>query len=311
MKPLYIFVAGLMIVGLIIATANYYSDQKPLSAPGSQIKRPLPSEQAEPEPLHPILIDDAIGYSLQNDELNITYDGGYSWVTVPVWKERLFAGEYNGNKRELIRNSYILTENRAMFLIGSSIGGGSSKVELVYSLDQGQTWQTSVVSDSYMSIRFRKVEFVNNQFGYVILSGGRTMSQEGSTAFISKDGGATWQATNGPDVTRLIYEGGFVDEKTGFLSYGVINPEEPDFYVTQDGGNSWSKADIHIPDQYDKIFVSAEMPFIEGNHLAVMINQGPNGDYKGGKIKGKFLSTDRGLTWEFSMEVEPNEEQPY
>lgn len=304
MKPLYISIAGLIIIGLIIATANYHSDQKPLPSPGFQIKKPQPSEQKEPEPLQPILIDEAIGYSLQNDQLNITYDGGKSWVTVPIWKGSLFGGEYNGNMQKLIENSYILTENRAMFLITDGY-----KVELVYSLDQGQTWQTSVVSESYTSIRYRKVEFLNESFGYCIVSGGRTMSQEGSTAFISKDGGATWQATNGPDVTRLIYGGGFVDEKTGFLSYGVINPEEPDFYVTQDGGNSWTKADVHIPTQYDKIFVSAEMPFIEGDHLAVMINQGPSGDYKGGKIKGKFLSIDGGLTWEFSMEVDPNEEQ--
>lgn len=28
----------------------------------------------------------------------------------------------------------------------------------------------------------------------------------------------------------------------------------------------------------------------------------------GGKVKGKFISKDNGLTWEFLMEVEPNEE---
>jgi hypothetical protein len=108
-------------------------------------------------------------------------------------------------------------------------------------------------------------------------------------------------------VTRLIKDGGFVDEHTGFLSSGFINPEEPDLYVTQDGGDSWVSASIPIPDQYNKIFVTAELPFKEEDHLAVLINQGPNGDYRGGKVKGKFLSKDNGLTWEFSAEVQANE----
>lgn len=309
MKPFLIGVAGLVMIGLIIATAIYQSDQKP-QPPNYGNEEPQQSQQGEqqPEPLRPTLIDETIGYSLQNDQLNITFDDGRNWVTVPVEKERLFSGEHSGNKQELIHNSYILTENRAMFLIGDEYNPDGGKVELVYSLDQGQTWKTSVVSEQYMAIRFRKLDFLNERFGYCIVSGGRTMSQEGSTVFVSNDGGTTWQATNGPGITRLIYDGGFVDEQTGFLSFGIINPEKPDFYVTLDGGHSWSKADIIIPAQYDKIFVSAEMPFFEGDHLAVMINQGPSGDYKGGKIKGKFLSADRGLTWEFLMEVDPDEE---
>ncbi|WP_257535859.1 hypothetical protein [Mesobacillus foraminis] len=53
--------------------------------------------------------------------------------------------------------------------------------------------------------------------------------------------------------------------------------------------------------------MKAEVPFKEEDHLAVYINQGLNGDYKGGKVKGKFISNDNGNTWEFSMEELPNE----
>ncbi|WP_218970275.1 hypothetical protein [Neobacillus novalis] len=77
--------------------------------------------------------------------------------------------------------------------------------------------------------------------------------------------------------------------------------------MTQDGGDSWVSASIPIPDQYNKIFVTAELPFKEEDHLAVLINQGPTGDYRGGKVKGKFLSKDNGLTWEFFEEVQANE----
>ncbi|MEH6995778.1 hypothetical protein V7075_24270 [Neobacillus drentensis] len=96
---------------------------------------------------------------------------------------------------------------------------------------------------------------------------------------------------------------------TGFLSFGILNPVEPDLYVTQDSGNSWSKANITIPVKYHEIFVIAEVPFQEDDHLTVLINQGPNGDYLGGKVKGKFITSDNGKTLAFSIEVLPNESE--
>lgn len=110
-------------------------------------------------------------------------------------------------------------------------------------------------------------------------------------------------------MTRLISDGGFINESTGFLSFGTIDPREPDLYVTQDAGNTWEEAVFNIPEKYDDIFVSAEIPVKEESHLAVLVNQGPNGDYKGGATKGKFISEDNGKTWEFSKEVRPNEEE--
>ena len=77
--------------------------------------------------------------------------------------------------------------------------------------------------------------------------------------------------------------------------------------MTLDGGNTWNKAIMHIPTEYNLIFVQAETPVKEQDHLSVLVNQGPNGDYKGGKVKGKFISTDHGETWEFQMEVKPND----
>lgn len=60
--------------------------------------------------------ENEIDYSLQNDELQITFDNGKNWTRVPIEKETLFNGEYNGSEQELIEGSYILTENRAAFL---------------------------------------------------------------------------------------------------------------------------------------------------------------------------------------------------
>ncbi|MCJ7841484.1 hypothetical protein MUB24_11370 [Lederbergia sp. NSJ-179] len=73
-------------------------------------------EKPQSEPLQPIDGEDPVSYTLQMNQLNITFDQGESWTTVPVEINQLFAGEYNGNKEELIEQSYVLTENRVAFL---------------------------------------------------------------------------------------------------------------------------------------------------------------------------------------------------
>ncbi|MDQ0970589.1 hypothetical protein QFZ31_000467 [Neobacillus niacini] len=305
MKNYIIGTIIMIIVGVTVAT--YFFEKHPeLTSPRQnqpiEKQEAKESEPSQLSPLQPIFEDDSIGYSLQNDQLQITFNKGSDWILVPVEKAKLFSGEYNGDEQELIENSYILTQKRASFLYTEG-----DSIKLKYSLNQGDTWEDSVVTAQYPPIRFRKVEFLNDTFGYVIISGDRTMSQEWTTVYITNDGGKQWNETTHTGVTRLIYDGGFVDENTGFLSFGILNPVEPDLYVTKDGGNSWSEATVSIPEKYHEIFVMAEVPYKEEDHLAIFINQGPNGDYEGGKVKGKFISNDNGKTWEFSMEVLPND----
>lgn len=300
-------IATVILIVAVIFIAIFFFEQHPeLTSPWvNQPTKEQDNQESAPiplSPLQPIYVEDPSGYSLQNNQLQVTFNKGSDWAVVPVEKEKLFDGEYNGDKEELIENSFILTKNRATFIYAEG-----DSIKLISSLDRGKTWEDSVVTAQYPPIRFRKVGFLNERFGYVILSGDRTMSQEWTTVYLTHNGGKQWKETTHSNVTRLIYDGGFVDENTGFLSFGILNPVEPDFYVTQDSGNSWSKANIIIPEQYREIFVMAEVPFKEDDHLAVHLNQGPNGDYQGGKVKGKFISIDKGLTWAFSMEVLPTE----
>jgi photosystem II stability/assembly factor-like uncharacterized protein len=295
MKKVILGISSLILVVLLITSIRYYQHSNSITQPQPpqlhQMHRvdQAPNEPEQPQTLQPIT-NDAISYTLQNEELNITFNQGADWVQVPVGMQKLFGGEYNGNGQELIEHSFILSENLTAFLYVDGIDWENEKALLLYSTDQGETWEESVIADPFIGVRFRKVDFLNDDFGYVILSGSRTMSQEFSQVYVTEDGGEHWVATSNSEVTRLIADGGFVDEKTGFLSYGTINPEAPDFYVTQDGGETWEPSIIHIPEKYEQIFVIAETPVKEGDHLAVLINQGPNGDYAGGQVKGKFVS---------------------
>lgn len=301
MKKSIIALSGVLIAGMIISTI-LYENQNHVAVPQLIVPKVEKenNQQNQANGLWPVT-NEQISYSLQNEELNITYNKGEVWVRVPIEKDSLFSGEYNGNKKELIPGSYLLTENRVGFLYGNE------SILFKYSLDHGHTWQEGLVVKDFPHVRFRKVDFLNAQFGYVVLTGDRTMSWEYSTAYLTHDGGKTWVETTTPPSTRIIADGGFIDENTGFMSYGTINPDKPDLYVTQDGGKTWSESIVQIPHQYEQIFVQAELPVKEEEQLSLLVNQGSTGDYLGGKVKGKFISTDNGLTWSFVMEVQPNE----
>ncbi|RWR06540.1 oxidoreductase [Siminovitchia fortis] len=294
MKNFILGTAVTVMTGLIAGFIFYHSPSKLAEIQEPNVQEP-PMEQ-------PLYADEAVDYSLQNNEVNITFDKGKSWLTVPIEKENLFNGEYSGNQEKLMENSYVLTEKRTAFLYSEQ-----DSIKILSSSDQGESWQESVVAEHYPPIRFRKINILNDHFGYVIISGDRTMSQEMSSVFLTHDGGNTWKEANHSNITRLVADGGFIDGQTGFLSFGILNPEQPELHVTQDGGASWSEAEIRIPKKYHKIFVIAETPFKEGNQLAMLVNQGPSGDYSGGKVKGKFLSRDGGKTWEFDGEVQSDE----
>ncbi|WP_208591300.1 WD40/YVTN/BNR-like repeat-containing protein [Gracilibacillus suaedae] len=309
MQKVLIALSG-MIVLTIILTIFYEQSREPVPLPYYNVEQNQQQEESntpeEKEPLVPIKVneEDTIGYSLQNDELQMTYDDGNTWTTVPVEKDLLFQGEYQGGETELIENSFILTENNAAFLY--SEGG----IKVICSQNQGETWEESIVDNGIPVIRFRKIEFMDDQFWYVILSNNRTMSQERSLIYISTNQGESWKSINMPNTTRLVADGGFVDEETGFMSYGTINPEAPDLFVTNNQGETWEQAVFNMPSQYDRVFVIARAPYKEEDHLALIMDQGPNGDYyQDGLIRAKFISTDNGHTWQFAEEVVPENEE--
>jgi hypothetical protein len=152
MKNIIIGTTCLMMVGLLIATFLFEKSSeinklgRNLAIKESDIQELKPRQ---PNPLQPIYVDDSIGYTLQNDQLQITFNKGKDWRIVPVEKDKLFEGEHNGNKQELIENSYILSKSRASFLYSHGKSPDGKSIRLIYSLDQGKTWEETIVTEHY------------------------------------------------------------------------------------------------------------------------------------------------------------------
>ncbi|QKY70770.1 sialidase family protein [Lentibacillus sp. CBA3610] len=245
-------------------------------------------------------------YRIRNGTLEVTYDNGANWTEVPVEVDELFEGDYNGPQDELIEDSYVITPERTAFVVG-----GHQSVKVLQSTDQGETWESSSVPSRFQAVRMRILDFVSESDGFLILTGGRTMSWEGNRIFKTDDGGATWEEVGSVPTERQVTSAGFIDDALGFVSFGSItrndNPPVPDLYRTADGGESWTQVDVSIPAEYEGIFRVAETPTFDGSQGTLLVNQGPNGDYQGGNVKARFVSVDDGETWSFANLVDPDD----
>lgn len=52
-------------------------------------------------------------------------------------------------------------------------------------------------------------------------------------------------------------------------------------------------------------FIQPETPYLENGKLFVLVGQGPQGDFKGGRLMAKYQSEDMGKTWTFKEIVDP------
>lgn len=250
--------------------------------------------------------DEKNSYRIERDKLEVTYDNGDNWTEVPVNIDKLFEGDYNGANYELLEDSFVITPERTAFIVG-----GLQNIKVLQSIDQGKTWNESSVPSPFQAIRIRILDFVSEKIGFLILTGDRSMSAEGNLIFQTTDGGATWKEIGGVPSTRQVTSAGFLDENLGFVSFGSItyenNPAVPDLYRTADGGKTWTQIEVPIPVEYQGIFTVAEIPTFDGSQGTLLVNQGPNGDYQGGKVMARFVSIDEGETWSFANLVDPDD----
>lgn len=254
-----------------------------------------------------IKTDENSRYEIVDDTLKVTYNNGKDWNDVPIEVDRLFEGDYNGPKNELIEGSYVIHSKRTAFVIG-----GRGGLQLLISEDQGNSWDEVNITDKIQGARMRLLGFTSDQHGYLIATGYRTMASEGNYLFKTNDGGHSWkEAGSVAGVTSLVTDGGLINDELGFVSFGSINfenePPRPCLYRTADGGKTWKEVKVPFPKEYKGIFTVAETPIFNGNKGTLLVNQGPNGDYLGGNVLVKFTTKDMGKTWTFAGLVDPDE----
>lgn len=181
-----------------------------------------------------------------NGVTEVTWNNGKNWKEVPVQLEKLTerGDQMDGILNSPQEKSYVISERMTAFAYG---GSNRVPVTVTCSTDQGVTWDTSVVTHDYISVRRLFLSFPDEQHGFLVLTSDRTMYQEASILFRTADGGKTWKeigpAGPGPNEGHSLTTGAeFLTPEIGFLT--IRSSQDPDLYRTADGGETWERQEL-------------------------------------------------------------------
>lgn len=242
----------------------------------------------------------------QNGVTEVTWDGGASWKELPVPLEELTArgDQMDGALTGIQEKSYVVSEEMAAFAYG---GSAEVPVKVTWTTDQGEHWTTSVVTYGYPDVRRLFVSFPDAEHGFLVLTAGRTVWQEGDSLFRTEDGGRTWIEVQRENAA--MYQGGthsltmgaeFLTPEIGFMA--IRSSQEPELYRTEDGGVNWEKCVFPEADaEYAEYYTMAYVPEQKEDRICVYLSMEEYTELGGTKLR--YESTDLGKTWTYTGEV--------
>ncbi len=131
--------------------------------------------------------------------------------------------------------------------------------------------------------------------------------------YITEDGGKTWQkqeeAPPEQDWHDLLEYGTFLSRDIGIISYDFHSKaaNEPNVYLTTDGGKSWRPLYVVVPDSVMDAYAKAGKPFYDGEKINIPINI--YNDKKEITNTVYFVSYDLAQTWKFYVDDGGKSEQ--
>lgn len=242
-------------------------------------------------------------YNISNQNLNVTYDGGKTWTTVPVDTTVLLAG-VNG-RTTLVAGSYIISEEKTAFLFGGTKTGGTEYgLTVIYSDDKGTTWTSSQIADED-NVTAAYIQFITDKVGFVIYAHDKVDKNEKVEIMKTTDGGESWKHIGKAPEDRTVNDIGFVTESIGFVCYEGSDNGPGRMYITRDSGATFVR--VNLPEQqltdtngktFSRIFVKYQVPSLEAGKLIARVYQIETGNYKNGAY-AQFISVDFGQKWTF------------
>lgn len=210
------------------------------------------------------------------------------------------------------------TRNTGFFISGekTAIAYGDPDTpnfaKVMISDDKGRSWDNASVGldDGFdNAATWIKIGFTTEDEGWMVICSFIGLGREDHYIYKSADGGKIWTPVEGninKVYSRVLSGAAFVNSKTGFLCFRYEFADFcPAVCVTRDGGLTWSKADIKLPEEYEREWYSQTplSPVTDGESiiLPVVLNDG-NGEEKTVYLK----SGDTGNTWVFDKEAPNN-----
>jgi photosystem II stability/assembly factor-like uncharacterized protein len=234
------------------------------------------------------LIQGDAGWVLSNDALYMTSNGGQTWtgITPP------------GVPGGAVWGVYFLDTQHGWVV--SSSATNPEQLEVSVTTDGGTSWSTSPLrspNPMFTDVSAAYVEFVDAQHGWVAAtigpSNGGALPQ--GVLFQTTDGGATWQQLQMPVGGPVE----FVSTTTGWLADGIQGEISPQFYVTSDGGRSWTPETVTPPTGFTQDQATYTIPSFT-SPADVVLAAFDNGN---SATAGFYQTNDSGSTWQLKAAV--------
>lgn len=232
-------------------------------------------------------------YSLDKDGYAIlSYDNGENTVKAP-----LILLPVTSNESPNVGNTGFFISKRK-----TAISYSSHKylgpITIIISNDMGKTWKnTSIDFDG--TVTWMNIGFTTANDGWLVVCSFAGMGAEKHYIYKTTDGGSTWKSVKS-DIDnvydRMLSGASFVNGKVGFLCFRYEYLDfEPAICATNDGGSTWSKLYIEIPEEFMEYNKTALSPLFDGTNIILPIQLSNNS----GEVKSIYIkSDDCGKTWE-------------
>ncbi|MBQ8551298.1 MAG: exo-alpha-sialidase [Clostridia bacterium] len=177
-------------------------------------------------------------------------------------------------------------------------GDGDWTDVLAYaSSDGGVTWTsysldyTPTTTSNIFEVTSLVLNMIDDMRGTAILSTPRCEV----FFYVTEDGGVTWEKRRNFKLLNYridgLHAGGLIDDELGFISFIAREGENPNVYITYDGGRTWTLMDISAPDGISDAGAYADMAYIRNGTVVIPIL------YADGERN--YISRDNGVTWEW------------
>ena len=233
------------------------------------------------------MVDSLNGWGTTDNLLLVTYDGGATWFDItPPGVTRL------GYLPSVL---FIDPLDGWVVIPADNFVDGT----LAITKDGGQNWELIPVPFSGGDI-----EFLDLNNGFIMVGRGAAAGSSAVDIYSTSDGGHNWTAAYqmqpgmGNDVNSLPFSGqksgiGVLDTSNLWVGGSIPMDGNVYLYASHDGGISWAKQDITLPDGYTTTMTETQPPYFFNNLEGIL----PLRSYGTNTVYILYQTVDGGQNW--------------
>lgn len=231
-----------------------------------------------------------VSYYLDKDgSVMLSYDGTDS-VKAPL----VLSSDISDKKPMVEKTGFFISNEMTAIAYEETDSPGS--ITVIISGDRGKTWD-NVSIDFDKDASWINIGFTTKNNGWMIISSFIGMGHEQHYLYTTSNGGKSWAFVDGNinDVySRMLSGAGFISDKIGFVGFRYEFDSQAVVCMTQDGGLTWNKVNIELPEEHKQCNQTPLSPAFDGEYVVLPVLF----TYYNGEVKMVYMtSSDYGLTW--------------